>query len=165
MKKVLFILVMAVFAVGSSAKDLSAGYRGFVEAGYAIGIDSSGESRIELMTTHGYQVIPNLFLGAGIGVNYYGQKGLDNVALPLFVDARFDLNSKRFAPFADFKIGYSPNVNEIKGLFTSLGGGLRFNFNPKFALNFGVFYSLQKFNLGNLRANADAIALRVGFEF
>ena len=165
MKKLGVICILCSFAFFANSRDLSTGYRGFVDIGYSIGLDDSAESHIDLMTTHGYQVLPQLFLGVGTGINYYGQHGMDNVTIPIYADARFDLNSNRYSPFADAKIGYSPCVNDIKGFYMSLGGGLRFNFSRSFAGNIGLFYILQKVNTDFGRGNIDGIALKVGIEF
>lgn len=165
MKKIGILCIICSFAFFANSKGMGTGYRGFVDVGYSIGIDNSAESHIDLMTTHGCQVLPQLFLGVGTGINYYGQNGMDNVAIPIYADARFDFNSNKFAPFADVKLGYTPNVNDIKGFYMSLGGGLRYGLNNSLALNFGLHYILQKINLGGARANGDCIGIKVGLEF
>lgn len=46
---------------------LTAGYRRFIDAGYTLGTGSDGESRLELATSHGYQLNPYLYVGLGRG--------------------------------------------------------------------------------------------------
>ena len=53
-------------------EDVKVSYRGFVDLGYTIGVGIvSNSDRVELTTTHGVQIIPEFFVGAGVGVNYY----------------------------------------------------------------------------------------------
>lgn len=60
MKK-LFILLVSVllFSFNCSAQSISSGnYKGYVDAGYSIGIGDYEFGRVEINTSHGYQFNP-----------------------------------------------------------------------------------------------------------
>ena len=64
MKK-LFILLVSVllFSFNCSAQSISSGnYKGYVDAGYSIGIGDYEFGRVEINTSHGYQFNPYFFL-------------------------------------------------------------------------------------------------------
>lgn len=46
-------------------------YKGILEAGYTIKMGDLSKNRIEITTSHGYQINPSLFVGVGLGVNLY----------------------------------------------------------------------------------------------
>ena len=78
MKKVLLILALALLSSQAKALDydddgVSPGYRGFVDFSYSLGVGDFGKNhdRVNLMTSHGYQFVPQFFAGIGIGANYY----------------------------------------------------------------------------------------------
>lgn len=60
-------------------------YQGEISAAYGLYIDK-GEGTIGLETVHGARINPNLFIGTGVGVNYFYQ--YDEIILPVFVDAK-----------------------------------------------------------------------------
>lgn len=60
-------------------------YQGEISAAYGLYIDE-GEGTIGLETVHGARINPNLFIGTGVGVNYFYQ--YDEIILPVFVDAK-----------------------------------------------------------------------------
>lgn len=125
-KTLLFFLLFAgfVFSMPQATKAIS--YRGFVEASYVNGFDNKYYSRdrhqyenkyfkgVNANTTHGVQVLKNLFVGAGVGyvftayemfhfqyrhlLSFYGDVRWDGFGL-------FGLG-KRVSPFVDLKIGY-----------------------------------------------------------
>lgn len=45
-------------------------YRGFIDAGYSIGVGDYEFGRFEVNTSHGYQFNSYLFLGAGAGLHF-----------------------------------------------------------------------------------------------
>ena len=165
MKKVVLIIALAIMAIGVNAKDLK-GTRGFVDLGYGIGIYGSAESNITLLGSYGWQVAEPLFAGVGIGFNYYHDFGDGHLAMPIFGHVRYDLKtSSKYSPFADVKLGYSPKINEIKGLYFSPGFGCRLNLG-RLAFNVGLYYVLQKIEVTGMDSgNADNIAIRLGLEF
>lgn len=118
MKK-LFILLVSVllFSFNCSAQSISSGnYKGYVDAGYSIGIGDYEFGRVEINTSHGYQFNPYFFLGAGVGLHFmpsYETSGMDipldvrdsKVDIPVFANIRSHFSKGKFAPFADLKGG------------------------------------------------------------
>lgn len=83
---------------------LEKGYRGMVDFGGTIGLETNG---ITLSTTHGLQVIPSyLFIGVGIGADGLGDFSSDSKkTLYNFICLRSDFMKKRVAPYLDFRVG------------------------------------------------------------
>jgi small nuclear ribonucleoprotein (snRNP)-like protein len=112
---------------------LYTGYKGFFDVGYTMKMGGLSSSRIEITTSHGYQITPSLFIGAGLGVNLYsdgfyknsiyvndsigGPKDVMNksadslnlsAALPIFADIRYNfITEGQIIPFAGLKAGYT----------------------------------------------------------
>ena len=133
-------------------------YRGLVD----LGVTAGDYMRLEFTTSHGVQIIPQLFVGAGVGLSYFYEFG--SLAMPIFADIRTDILNSKITPFVDFKIGYSPV--DVSGLYLSPTLGCRFN---KFSI--GVSYMMQKapavyyddWSVYNI--NLGGISFKVGFEF
>lgn len=51
--------------------DLKPGYRGFANFAWVMGVGEWAVDRVEFATVHGYQICPNLFVGAGVSLDYY----------------------------------------------------------------------------------------------
>ena len=77
MKRLVSLLVLSAFVFTFvSAQELEGGrYRGFVDAIFGLNkIEAQlglKENSIGLTTSHGYQINPYLYTGAGIGLHYY----------------------------------------------------------------------------------------------
>ena len=64
-------------------------YRGFADLGFTLGVGmGAGVNRVDIFTTHGVQIIPQLFIGAGVGFNASFDGAL---GLPLYLDMRTDI--------------------------------------------------------------------------
>lgn len=159
MKKVFtlaFALFMcsAAFAQFTNAKSGSRGgnsgginfgetsYKGFVEAGYAIGLGDMKRNRIDVSTSHGVQFGGHFFAGLGTGVKFFtgakyyceqpdydyddyykGSKGksydIDKkdsfISIPIFADLRANLfEDNSINPFIGLKIGYAIGIEKKK---------------------------------------------------
>lgn len=106
------------------------GYQGFVEVNYAISGDYGAWSAF---TTHGVQINPYFFVGAGVGVEYtvltdddkYDTYDLDEqVFVPFYGSCRWNILNKRISPIIDAKVGYSPF--DAQGFFAAVNVGCRF---------------------------------------
>ena len=140
-----------------TASSLDFGYRGFVDLGFTVGLGYDYGGRVAFFTSHGVQILPQLYVGGGVGVNYFYD--LDGVSIPLFVDVRTDLKKAKISPFVDLKLGYS--VADIKGFYLSPTIGCRFN---RFSL--GLSYEMQKFDFyGYSLTNLDGLSIKLSFEF
>ena len=90
-------------------------YRGFIDAGYSIGVGDYEFGRFEVNTSHGYQINPYLFLGVGAGLHFmssYETKDMNipldvrdsQVDIPVFANIRCNFSKKKVSPFVDPKI-------------------------------------------------------------
>lgn len=148
-------------------KALKSGYRGFVDFGYIFG----GFSRIELLTTHGYQFNPYIFAGVGVGLNYISD--VEDFVVPIFADVRGTFLKGNITPFVDLKIGYS--VADMEGFYMEPSVGCRFEMGRNLGLNISLAYTLQKYSYSGWNdyyedsnggsGNAGGISLKVGLDF
>jgi len=184
-------MLMSLFGIGAMAQNsASKCYRGFVDAGYTVGIGDYEFGRVELSTSHGYQFNPYVFLGAGVGLHFmqkYETNGMEialdtrdsKVDVPVFGNVRFNFAKSKIAPFVDGKVGYY--VTNNGGLYYNVSAGCRFSINAKQAVSVSVGYTSQelefetfdsfssKYNLDYTRSprklTAEGVAIKVGFEF
>lgn len=168
----------------SNDRDIS-GYRGYVDFGYVFGTGTFKDSKMELTTSHGYQINNHFFLGGGVGVNYlFGSEKSylsqeDIVILPVFANFRAYLLNGDISPFFDFKGGYSFVVTEMEdeygdklsgGLYVAPSLGVRFFMpNSNVGLNFSVGFNIQKLSIKDdfdrESFNNNGVNLKLGVEF
>ena len=156
-------------------------YRGFVGASTVIGFGDCNLSRVMLHTSHGIQIIPELFVGLGTGItgwfdpnNYWEDDTYTSI--PVFVNIRGEIHNilqKNFSPYLDVKLGY--NFVDLQGLFFAPEIGCHFYFgHKKIGLGFGIGYQLQQtkvtyYGYGytpyTYTENLNGIAISVAFDF
>ena len=115
-------------------------YKGFIDFGYTVGVGSYGEGRVALSTTHGAQIIPHLFVGAGVGFNYFPESEVWN--MPLYADFRTNFLKGKITPFLDFRLGYS--VGDASGFYMAPTIGCDFGFGKKSGFSVALGYEFQK---------------------
>ncbi|MBO5720562.1 MAG: hypothetical protein J6R61_03420 [Bacteroidales bacterium] len=115
-------------------------YKGFFDFGYTIGVGYRGEGRISMSTTHGVQIIPYLYIGAGLGFKYYHYSG--SMGLPLYADIRANFLKGRITPFLDFRAGYS--FLDDWGAYVSPTVGCNFGYGRKAGFSVALGYEFQK---------------------
>ena len=190
MKKILLLMAMIVSTIGCFAQTNS-GYRGFADLGYTIGVGDYDFGRTEISTTHGYQVCPYFFVGAGVGSHFmekYATKGMDialderdsKVSIPLFVDFRSRFTKTKFAPFADLKLGYF--VTNSDGFYGNLAIGCRMALKGNMAVSLSIGYTMEKlafetfdrftnpghnmnYSRDTRKLDCEGISIKAGFEF
>ncbi len=142
---------------------LKSGYRGFIDLGYSVGVGDWGEGRIEFSTSHGYQIIPYLFVGLGVGVEYYHESEVWEI--PIFVHLRGSLPCHSIVqPFIDWKIGYT--VYDADGFYMCPSVGCRFAVSDMCGLSLSLGYTMQKFDYGWFgRKDCGGFTIKVGFDF
>lgn len=103
MKKIAILLAATMaFAINSNAQSMQSGYKGHVDAGYSVGIGDYDFGRFEVNTTHGYQVNPYIFLGAGTGLHFMSSYKTGDMEIPLDVrDSKVDI-----PVFANFRSNF-----------------------------------------------------------
>lgn len=171
MKKYFLLSAILVAFAGTTAKVVETGYRGFIEYGYLYGTgDFESSSLNEVVTTHGYQIIPQLFVGAGVGVHLYKFNGSENLQynLPVFADVRYDILETKFTPFIDVKGGYSV-AGEFTGAYLSPSLGCRMSITEHLGLNLSVGYTYMKTGYEFVRTHEDlnltGVSVRFGLDF
>lgn len=172
-KQSLLALVAAIAYATAPMNGAEPGYRGFFEYGYGFdtGSDHAFRHYNELHTTHGYQVIPQFFVGAGIGVDLY--KGNYNYSelyysIPLYLDLRYDVLTTRFSPFIDMKAGYAV-AGDQTGWYVSPTAGCRMALDSHLGLNLGVGYLYRKNTEmwvgGVAYPSISGVCIRLGLDF
>lgn len=192
MKKLLMcVMLICSASMVSNAQNTSGNcYRGFVDAGYDVGIGDYDFGRFVINTTHGYQFNPYIFLGAGTGLHFmskYETKNMDipldiresKVDIPVYANAHVNFTKGKIAPFVDGKAGTF--VTNNGGMFWNISAGCRIATNEKQAVNIAIGYASEKlefetFNKFNSshdmsytrkpRAlDTECVTIRVGYEF
>ena len=152
MKRTIFLLLAIIAFTNAEARQPKRGYRGFLEWSSSIRSDNfgvfdiHGNLRMErqgafytgLTTSHGYQINPVFYIGAGLGMERCGK--LDNWVAPIFIQGRIDLELGKFTPYGDLRLG--ANVAEGAGIYISPTIGYRFNWGRKMGVNLGAGLSL-----------------------
>ena len=170
-KTILFIVFVLPLAI--SGQIIEKGYHGFVEGGYAV--NTGGTISInwaEVNTIHGYQVNPNIFVGAGLGIHFTPEfKGNEIGGLP-----HWRRGNKIEKPiFANFR------CSNGSGMYGSAGLGCRFALKKNKALYFVVSYTSHKLKFEEsylisyrdyyswgykeIKQEQTAVSARIGFEF
>ena len=149
------------------------GYRGFVDLEYYLSIDEVSKDHIGISTTHGYQLMPYLFVGVGAGLKYshnkhFGEPPFDiytsvsptsigdyNAAVNAYFSKRSDFYM--FPVFVDIRLDllksrFSPFLdcragytfgNKAFGMMLNPSLGCRVGLTDKLAINATVGYSMQ----------------------
>lgn len=149
-------------------------YRGFVGLSNVIGTGTWDDTRTFFYTVQGLQINPYLFLGAGIGANYWDS--YETWSFPVFADVRAELHKaikRNFSPFAEVQLGYS--MGDAQGLYFSPQIGMHFYFgHKKTGISAAVGYTVQHCTLdeydciyknGYYDYNAEGFNLTVSFDF
>ena len=136
------------------------GYRGFVDLEYYLSNDEVSEDHFGFSTSHGYQLKPWLYVGAGAGMKISHNKHRtdlrtpkeDIYMFPVFADVRVDLLKSRLSPFLGCRAGYTLG-NKAFGLMVNPSLGCRIGLANRLAVNVSIGYCLQ---------STDIIALDYG---
>ena len=147
MKIILLIMTIMLATVSAGARQPGKGYRGFLDWSSSVRSDRFGFINIYVSfetyrdntfytgfsTSHGYQINPIFFVGAGFGMERCGE--WDSWIAPVFMQGRADFLFGKFTPFGDLRIGY--NVANGGGVYVSPTVGYRFNWARKMGVNLG----------------------------
>lgn len=191
MRKVFLLFALLLAVISSNAQNTAKNcYRGFVDAGYSAGIGDYNFGRFEVNTSHGYQINPYLFIGAGTGLHFmasYKTKDMDipldirdsKVDIPVFANIRCNFLKKKVSPFVDVKGG--TYVTNSGGLYVNASAGCRFSINEKQVINLSVGYATEKLQFETFDRftnhtsmdytryttlyDTEAITVKLGFEF
>lgn len=115
------------------------GYRGFMEFGGGPGVGDYGDGFVSFSTSHGGQISPYFYLGAGLGFDYH--IGYQAFFLPIFADLRANFLDNNITPYFGAKIGYS--VFDVTGFYFNPTFGVDFALDSRLGFNFSLGYNLQ----------------------
>lgn len=189
MKKILLFVAILFATLSASAQS---GYRGFADLGYTIGVGDYEFGRFEISTTHGYQVCPYFYVGAGVGFHFmskYETKGMGEYALdtrdskvgiPLFVDLHSTFMKTKFAPYVDVKLGHF--LTNGDGFYANASAGVRMKTIGHQAVTLSIGYTFEKLkfetfdrfthpgvNMDYSRSSrlldTEGISIKLGYEF
>lgn len=160
MKRTIFLL-LAIIALAqiSEARQPKRGYRGFFEWSNSVRSDNFGvfdiygNLKIErqgsfytgFSTSHGYQINPMFFIGAGLGMERCGNINSGNWIAPIFIQGRADFKFGKFTPYGDLRLG--ADLAEGPGIYISPTIGYRFNWERKMGINIGAGLTLSGYKL------------------
>lgn len=141
-------------------------YRGFIGDSYVLGVGDYAEDREFAYTSHGVQIVPDLYVGAGVGVNYWFDSECWSV--PVFMHVRGELHKafrKNVSPYIDAKVGYS--LADVKGVFCNPSVGCHFYFgHSNVGLSVGIGYVVQAFkDFYDEEHNAGGVSLNLALDF
>ena len=137
----------------------SKGYRGFIDITHSVPLGDWGLARGGFTTSHGYQICPYLFAGAGVGLHIYEHFNLNNnwknhihtsgqgdpFSLPIFAHLRSEFVKSLISPYVDAKVGYS--IADKSGFYfvTTIGARLSLKANGKeLGFSIGAGFDLQQ---------------------
>ena len=184
-KKVFLAIACLAVSMASLAQSplRSKGYKGFLNVDlsmvslYHNDVDGSSYNNgfglsLDITTSHGMQVCPYFFVGAGIGLRGgFGDEeavlDMDLIQVPLFLQARANLTRKSISPYIDFKGGYG--AGDMNGAFLSPALGISVPLTQRLALNVELAYRAQcgkeKFERGNETDWRHLLNFGIGIEF
>ena len=139
------------------ARQPRSGYRGFFEWSSSVCTEQMGHFDEDFnifgvsetmfytgfSTSHGYQIDPMFFIGAGLSMERCSK--LDNWVAPLFVEGRADFLFGKFTPYADIRLG--ANLAEGVGAYFSPTIDYRFNWGRKVGINLGAGLTLSGYKV------------------
>lgn len=161
---------VATKSYGLSGQNMiNLGYKGFFDMGYVLDLSDYDAGRFELTTTHGCQFSPYLYVGAGVGIDYYTDASM--FAVPIFANIRASFVNQNIAPFFDVKIGYS--LIDVEGLYFTPSIGCRFATGSKNGVSVSIGYVMQRADVGyygyysyySENVNMSGLSLKIGFDF
>lgn len=166
--KILIAALVLAIAPAASARELQRGYRGFVDANVDLSFRSSYfETWIDVYygvsTSHGYQLNPHFFLGAGVAWEQVMEHSWHKREYPYFVQARTDWTFGKVPLYADVRVG-GVLFGDYR-LYLSPTVGYRLDWGKRMALNFGLGVTLRGYGWSDTKTLHPQLSVRVGVEF
>ena len=144
--------------------NLDLGFKSFVDFGGVIGSQNGG--RLEASASFGSQINQYIYIGGGLGVNYYTHR--DAFVYPLFAEAKVYVPTNTIIhPFVSLRPGYGVSTasNYGGGFYISTLCGIEIN-----RYTIGLGYSLQslndmRFSNEGIGFNTSGFTVKVGLKF
>lgn len=161
MKKITLALLLAMLVMGAKAQSSKIKYQGEVLAGYSVGVGDITSDRINLHTVHGVRFNPYVFLGGGVGLDFYDMDDSE-IAMPIYFNAKGYLPvSPKMNMFLSLdlgsSIGVSDGFSELSGLLITPAVGVNFKVSQKNSLSLSVGYHAQQWTEDSISVNTDEI--------
>ncbi len=174
-RKIAFLMLaalasMACLSAQNRIPGVSTGYKGMLETGMTFYEGKSEFTTFDISTTHGFQINPHIFVGAGLG--YSGDEEGDYHMLPLYGAFRGNIPvGNKFFPFAGARLGYS--LDGWDGLYFNPNVGCTYLFNHRLGIDLSLGYTLQQVQLSgsilgfnfNTKTSLNAFTFRLGIQF
>ena len=121
-------------------RKIATGFKGFIDDSYSASMNGSDFNRGGLSVSLGSQILPQLFVGAGLGLEYYTEPEV--LTVPVFADVRVNFINGPISPFLGVKVGYTA-LGDFEGFYLNPMIGCRFGLTNKLALHTAIGYALQ----------------------
>lgn len=148
-RQIITFLAIASITISAIARQPARGYRGFIDwsNSYRTTAVWGPSDRLPTFytgfsTSHGYQLNPMIYIGAGLDYEYCSK--ISSNILSLFAEGRADMQFDRYTPFGDIRLGY--NFASGGGIYFSPSIGYRFNWGRKAGINLGLGLTLQGYS-------------------
>lgn len=94
-----------------------------------------------ITSVNGYLINKSFLIGIGAGLTFYN----GGMLAPLFLDFRYSFNTSPLTPYVFADGGLLINFSDFGGtkMFINPGGGVRYTFSRKIAVNLGVGFLAQ----------------------
>lgn len=140
------LIISTIISLGAIARQPQRGYRGFIDWSNDLRSEEGYQRTYYLYsgisTSHGYQINPLVYVGAGLQFEHCSTSG-GNFVTP-YIHGRTDLQFGKFTPFGEVRLGY--NLTYGGGLYFSPNIGYRFNWGRKMGINAGLGVTLLGFS-------------------
>lgn len=173
MKKILFLLCLAIISQSVCAQSFTKGYKGNAELGYSIGEWDYKFNRIEVNTIHGYLFSQYLYLGAGVGLHFAESYSTlidhreSKTDIPIFANLRSHFLKGKFTPFVDLRGGTF--VNNEGGTYLNFSLGCRMHLQDNMGISLSVGYAKENLKMDSRYSSkareTECISIRAGFDF
>ena len=189
--RIFLLLLLAIVTTAIQSQNISGNcYRGFADAGYTIGVGDYNLGRFEINSSHGYQINPHFFIGAGLGFHFMSEYETNNkdialdiressVEIPIFANIKCNFTKSKVTPFIDIKAG--TYITNNSGLYANISGGCRISTNEKQAVNVSIGYTMQNLEFETFNRfygsnsmsysrkprnlDTEGISIKIGYEF
>ena len=89
-------------------RKIATGFKGFIDDSYSASMNGSDFNRGGLSVSLGSQILPQLFVGAGLGLEYYTEPEV--LTVPVFADVRVNFINGPVSPFLGVKVGSKVSI-------------------------------------------------------
>lgn len=141
MKKLVFLIVMVVIAIGIKAQQTQP-FTFTTNIGTGIAMNAPILTPFTWQVLGHYNVHERISIGIGSGLSFY-----EKTLIPLFADIRFTiLKPRKLTPFLECGVGYSfaPDRNSIGGFYLNPSVGIQYSIHSHKKIFIALGYEQQK---------------------